>query len=282
MEHLDLIGLFMIALLGGFGHCIGMCGGIVLAYSGKLTQNAITQKGQLVIYHTLYSLGRITTYVLLGAIVGALGSMFSVNGTLRGALFVFAGVAMILAGLSLFGKISFLIRLEHSIQNSKWYQSRFQEALSLKTPASLYILGLLNGLLPCGFVYAFLFSAAGFASVPKAMLIMLIFGIGTLPSLFLFGLLANTFFYKPNFRKILMNLAAIAIIVFGGLMVQKGIKFLQNPQMGNKMHMKIDATDTSKSGVNMHQKDTKDRESKADSTTQAMPKMESQMDSAMH
>ena len=164
----------MIALLGGFGHCIGMCGGIVLAYSGKLTQNAITQKGQLVIYHTLYSLGRITTYVLLGAIVGALGSMFSVNGTLRGALFVFAGVAMILAGLSLFGKISFLIRLEHSIQNSKWYQSRFQEALSLKTPASLYILGLLNGLLPCGFVYAFLFSAAGFASISKAMLIMLI------------------------------------------------------------------------------------------------------------
>lgn len=256
----------MIALLGGFGHCIGMCGGIVLAYSGKLVKNAITQKGQLIIYHTLYSLGRITTYILLGAIVGALGSMFNVNGTLRGALFVFAGVAMILAGLSLFGKITFLARLEHSIQNSKWYQSKFQKALNLKTPSSLYILGLLNGLLPCGFVYAFLFSAAGFASISKAMLIMLIFGIGTLPSLFLFGLLANTILYKPNFRKILMNFAAIAIVIFGGLMVQKGIKFLQNPQMGNKTHMKIDATDTSKSGMNMHGKESKNMESKMDST----------------
>ncbi|MBX7490761.1 sulfite exporter TauE/SafE family protein [Helicobacter turcicus] len=252
MEHLDLIGLFMIALLGGFGHCIGMCGGIVLAYSGKLTDNTITQKRQLIAYHTLYSLGRITTYVLSGAIVGTLGSMFNINGTLRGALFVFAGVAMILAGLSLFGKITFLTRLEHSIQNSKWYQSRFQKALSLKTPFSLYLLGILNGLLPCGFVYAFLFSAAGFASIPKAMLIMLIFGIGTLPSLFLFGLLANTAFYKPKFRKILMNVAAIAIIIFGGLMVQIGVKFLQNPQMGNKAHMKIDATNASNSSTGIH------------------------------
>ncbi|WP_299548391.1 sulfite exporter TauE/SafE family protein [uncultured Helicobacter sp.] len=265
MEHLDIIGLFMVALLGGFGHCIGMCGGIVLAYSGKLTDNAITQKSQLIAYHTLYSLGRITTYVILGAIVGALGSMFSVNGTLRGFLFVFAGAAMILAGLSLFGKTTFLTHLEHSIQNSKWYQSKFQQALSLKTPLSLYMLGLLNGLLPCGFVYAFLFSAAGFASIPKAMLIMLVFGLGTLPSLFLFGLLANTAFYKPNFRKILMNLAAIAIIVFGGLMVQKGIKFLQNPQMGNKTHMKIDATNAS-SG-NSHHQGLKNMEFKMDSNS---------------
>lgn len=279
MEHLDLIGLFMIALLGGFGHCIGMCGGIVLAYSGKLTDNTITKKGQLIAYHLLYSLGRITTYIILGAIVGALGSMFNVNGILRGALFVFAGVAMILAGLSLFGKITFLTRLEHSIQNSKWYQSKFQRALSLKSPFGLYMLGLLNGLLPCGFVYAFLFSAAGFASIPQAMLIMLVFGIGTLPSLLLFGLLANTIFHRPNFRKILMNLAAIAIIVFGGLMVQKGIKFLQNPQMGNKAHMKIDATNASQS--NMHHKHKSDMESKMDSTMQSESSMQIHKDMNM-
>ncbi|EEO26275.1 sulfite exporter TauE/SafE family protein [Helicobacter winghamensis] len=263
MQHLDLIGLFMIAFLGGFGHCIGMCGGIVLAYSGKLTDNTITHKGQLIAYHMLYSFGRITTYVILGAIVGALGSMFGVNGTLRGALFVFAGIAMVLAGLSLFGKISFLTRLEYSIQNSKWYQSKFQQALSLKSPLSLYLLGSLNGLLPCGFVYAFLFSAAGFASIPKAMLIMLVFGLGTLPSLFLFGLLANTAFYKPKFRKVLMNLAALAIIVFGALMIQKGIKFLQNPQMGNKTHMKIDATDVNGN----HSMSHKNVESKMDSSS---------------
>ncbi|MCI5969480.1 sulfite exporter TauE/SafE family protein [Helicobacter sp.] len=252
MQHLDLIGLFMIALLGGFGHCIGMCGGIVLAYSSKLTNHSIIKKGQLIAYHTLYSLGRITTYVLLGAIVGALGNMFNLNATLQGVLFITAGVATILAGLSLLGRITFLKHWEHSLQNSKWYQNRFQKALSLKTPFSLYLLGVLNGLLPCGFVYTFLFSTIGFASIPKAMLIMLVFGLGTLPSVFLFGLLANTAFYKPKFRKILMNLAALAIIVFGILMIQMGIEVLQNPQIANKAHMEIDATHPSHNHSNMH------------------------------
>lgn len=250
IENYNLVALFTIALLGGFGHCIGMCGGIVLAYSGKLTQNKITQKAQLLSYHLLYSFGRITTYVALGVFVSAIGSMFNLGGTLRGILFCAAGVLMILAGLSLFGKLNFLSKIEHSVQNAKWYQVSFQKALHLKTPFSLYFLGLLNGLLPCGFVYAFLFSAAGFADITQGALIMLVFGLGTLPSLFLFGLLANTIFYKPSVRKIAMNLAAIAIIIFGALMVQKGVKFLQNPQMGNKTHMHLPTKDSTMDSKN--------------------------------
>ena len=171
MEILDFISLFGIALVGGFGHCIGMCGGIVLAFSSKMANND-TSKGRIVGFHLLYNLGRISTYVLLGALVGGLGSMFSLNGTLRGALFVFVGILMVLAGFSLFGKLKFLTLLEHSVQNSKWYQMQFQNALSLRSPFSLYLLGILNGLLPCGFVYAFLFSAASFASVFKGAFVI--------------------------------------------------------------------------------------------------------------
>lgn len=240
METLDFISLFGIALVGGFGHCIGMCGGIVLAFSGKLAKNN-TSKGGIAISHLLYNLGRISTYVLLGALVGGLGSMFSLNGTLRGVLFVVAGFLMVFAGLSLFGKSKFLTFLEHSVQNSKWYQMQFQNALNLKTPFSLYVLGLLNGLLPCGFVYAFLFSAASFASVFKGALVMLIFGIATIVPLLLFGILANTILYKPFLRKLAMNLAAISIVIFGALMVEKGVRFLQNPQMSHKMHQMQDS-----------------------------------------
>lgn len=185
----------------------------MLAFSGKLAnQNA--SKGRIVGFHFLYNLGRISTYVLLGALVGALGSMFSLNSTLRGLLFLIAGILMILAGLSLFGKLKFLTLLEHSVQNSKWYQTRFQKALNLENVWSLYLLGVLNGLLPCGFVYAFLFSAAGSASVVKGVLVMLVFGIATIVPLLLFGLLANTILYKPFVRKLAMNLAAIAIVIF--------------------------------------------------------------------
>lgn len=251
MENLDFISLFGIALVGGFGHCIGMCGGIVLAFSGKLA-NQSASKGRIVGFHFLYNLGRISTYVLLGALVGGLGSMFSLNGTLRGLLFLIAGVLMILAGFSLFGKLKFLTLLEHSLQNSQWYQTRFQRALNLESAWSLYILGILNGLLPCGFVYAFLFSAAGSASIVKGALVMLVFGIATIVPLLLFGLLANTILYKPFVRKLAMNLAAIAIVIFGALMVEKGIKFLQNPTMAHKAHKMQDSNASMPTQDSMH------------------------------
>lgn len=242
MEKLDFIGIFVIALMGGFGHCIGMCGGIVLAYCGRLNLNFKEHKARLVGYHLLYNLGRISTYIVLGVIVGFLGSMFAVNGLLRGWLFVLAGVAMILAGLSLFGKLKFLAYLEHSITSGKWYQRKFQSFLELKSPLSLYLLGILNGLLPCGFVYAFLFGAAGFADPLVGGVVMAVFGLGTIPSLLAVALLADTLLSRQWLRKVMMNLAALIIIIFGALMIQKGVKFIQNPQMAHKMHMQIDLT----------------------------------------
>lgn len=65
---------------------------------------------------------------------------------------------------------------------------------------------------------------------------MLIFGIATIVPLLLFGILANTILYKPFLRKLAMNLAAISIVIFGVLMIEKGVRFLQNPQMSHKMH----------------------------------------------
>ena len=239
VDKISFISIFGIALVGGFGHCIGMCGGIVLAYCGKLGASFQNNKIHLLFYHLLYNLGRISTYIVLGVIVGILGSMFVMDGFLRGCLFVFAGIAMVLAGLSLFGKIKFLTYLEHSLQNTQWYQKSFRKFLDIKNPWSLYLLGVLNGLLPCGFVYAFLFAAAGFANPLIGGAVMAVFGLGTIPALVLVALLANTLFSKQLFRKIAMNLATLAIIVFGVLMIQKGIKFLQNPEMGGKMHMQI-------------------------------------------
>ncbi|TLD86576.1 sulfite exporter TauE/SafE family protein [Helicobacter sp. MIT 05-5294] len=235
MGHLDFISLFGIALVGGFGHCIGMCGGIVLAFSGKLVDQNIS-KARMIGFHLLYNLGRVSTYVMLGALVGMLGSMFSLNGTLRGALFVGAGALMMFAGLSLLGKLRFLTILERSVQNSKWYQQGFHNALSLKSPLSLYLLGILNGLLPCGFVYAFLFSAAASASIFKGALVMLVFGLSTIVPLLIFGIVANTILNQTFWRKFAMSLAALAIVVFGILMIEKGVKFLNNPQMAHKMH----------------------------------------------
>ncbi|MDE5602700.1 MAG: sulfite exporter TauE/SafE family protein [Helicobacter sp.] len=235
MEGWELISLFIVALMGSFGHCIGMCGGIVLAYCSSLSKDI--SKIQVLGYHLLYHFGRISVYILLGVIVGFLGSMFAINPYFHGGLFIFAGIVTILAGISLLGKSKFLVFLEHSVQNSLWYQKKFRNFLSVRTPLNLYFLGILNGLLPCGFVYAFLSNAVGFASAIKGGVIMAVFGVATIIPLFIMGFLANTLLSQVKLRKIFMNLAALAIVVFGILMLQMGLKFLYPTEMEHKMHM---------------------------------------------
>jgi sulfite exporter TauE/SafE len=100
METVNILTIMSIAFLGSFGHCIGMCGGIVVAYS-SIKINPKNSKLTQASAHLLYSFGRVFTYSLLGAIFGALGGVVLFSNNANGALLIFAGVAMILAGLSL-------------------------------------------------------------------------------------------------------------------------------------------------------------------------------------
>lgn len=118
MEVINLSSIATIAFLGSFGHCIGMCGGIVLAYSATKIDptRPIYSKA---ISHLLYSFGRIFTYSLLGAIFGLVGGVATFNHTANGLLLILAGVVMILTALSLLGVFNFLITIEHSFSSSK-------------------------------------------------------------------------------------------------------------------------------------------------------------------
>ena len=108
MDSINLLTIISIAFLGSFGHCIGMCGGIVLAYSTIKIEPA-SSKVSKTVAHLLYNFGRVFTYTILGAMFGALGGVVVFSNTANAALLIIAGVAMILAGLSLMGKIKFLI-----------------------------------------------------------------------------------------------------------------------------------------------------------------------------
>jgi len=86
------------------------------------------------------------------------------DGYSTGILTIVAGVFMVLAGLSLIGKVKFLTKFEHSLSSSSWYQSAFRYILKDRSLYSFYLLGLLNGLLPCGLVYFFAVEAANTAN----------------------------------------------------------------------------------------------------------------------
>ena len=102
METINIISIMSIAFLGSFGHCIGMCGGIVLAYS-TIKIEPKSSKVSKSVAHLLYSSGRVFTYSTLGAVFGFLGGVVTFSNNANGILLIIAGIAMVLAGLSLMG-----------------------------------------------------------------------------------------------------------------------------------------------------------------------------------
>jgi len=224
METVNIITIISIAFLGSFGHCIGMCGGIVLAYSTIKIEPKSSKVSQGTA-HILYSLGRVFTYSILGAIFGALGGVVTFSNTANATLLIIAGVAMILAGLSLMGKIKFLTLVEHSFSSSPLYKSAFKRVLNSKSNLSFFILGMLNGLLPCGFVYFFAITAASTASPFYGALVMAIFGLSTIPAMFSLGFLTSLS-SSTSFRNMMMSLSSFAVILYGSYTVYNGYDYI--------------------------------------------------------
>ncbi|WP_324170678.1 sulfite exporter TauE/SafE family protein [Sulfurimonas sp.] len=228
METVNILTIMSIAFLGSFGHCIGMCGGIVLAYS-TIKIEPQSSKVTKSVAHLLYSFGRVFTYSILGAIFGAIGGVVTFSNNANGALLIFAGIAMVLAGLSLMGKIKFLTLIEHSFSSSSIYKKAFKSVLNSKSNLSFFLLGMLNGLLPCGFVYFFAITAASTASPVYGALVMAVFGLSTVPAMFGLGFLTSLT-SATSFRNMMMSLASIAVVIYGVYTIYNGYDYITRPE----------------------------------------------------
>ncbi|WP_121626268.1 sulfite exporter TauE/SafE family protein [Poseidonibacter antarcticus] len=227
METISIISIITIAFLGSFGHCVGMCGGIVIAYSSTKIRDEWSKKVQA-IAHLLYSFGRVTTYMILGALFGLVGGVVTFDNMTSGIFLVITGLMMVLVGLSLMGKIKFLTILEHSCSKSPLYQNTFKSLLGSDSLFSFYLLGMLNGLLPCGFVYVFAITAASTGSAFWGAFVMLIFGLSTIPALFSLGFFVGLF-KQSNLRGLFIKLASILVIAFGFYIVYHGYEYIIDP-----------------------------------------------------
>jgi len=219
MTGIEWTAIITFALLGSVGHCIGMCGGFIITYTTAKIKPQFT-KAQSTFYHFLYNIGRVTTYTLLGALFGYFGSLWDVSPLTRSIMFAVAGVMMILMGLSFAGKLKFLTSIEIPITNYSWFKKIFTAQLTSATPVSFYLLGVLNGLLPCGLVYTMLVTATTTQSALFGAAVMAIFGLFTMPTLFSFAYVVG-FFSQTKFRSVMIQLAAVTVIAFGGWTLMK-------------------------------------------------------------
>lgn len=232
MNYIELIVILSTALMIGFGHCIGMCGGIVVAYSTSKIDTASSIPKQT-ISHLAYNFGRVTTYTIFGAIFGLLGEAFTFSMATKGILFVVTGLLMILTGFAIAGGIRFLNTSSWSLSKQSWFKTLFVKLLQSKSIASFYFLGMLNGLLPCGPVYAFAIVAASTANPLYGAIVMFVFGIGTIPGLLFLASLAN-FLQRGNLRTTIMKAGAFMIIIYGLWTIFKGYNFIYHPEMISK------------------------------------------------
>jgi hypothetical protein len=228
-----IIGTLALALATGvissFGHCLGMCGGIVAMYAARqpafstadgMPPSLLRRIGRLAPLHT----GRLMTYTFLGSLIGFAGSLLDKAGGLvgwQGAFAILVGIAMIGVALSLMGVLPPVESLLASVLTRGSPIGRMRALLGRRSFLATLSLGVLWGFLPCGLVFAMLVVAAGTQSLWVGALTMLAFGLGTVPTLLGFGLAANLLSVKLRGR--LRFVAGILILIFATQTIFRGL-----------------------------------------------------------
>jgi sulfite exporter TauE/SafE len=221
------ITAFTIGLVGSF-HCIGMCGPIAFALPTK--SRAAHHK---IISAIVYNLGRITTYVMFGLLFGVVGQGISTAGSQQ-TISIFLGVVFILSALvpkSLLNKIDPTSVIGFYISNVK---NSLGKLLSSSSVSNLILIGLLNGLLPCGLVYAAIGGSIATGNAVDGALFMMSFGLGTLPMMFSAVLLSN--FISIKFRNRIKRAIPVFVIIMGCMFILRGLN-LGVPYLSPKINV---------------------------------------------
>lgn len=208
----DFIGALMIGLVGS-GHCMGMCGGI----ASLLSMGSTKTKGARFI-PLLYNLGRLTSYAFLGALVGGtVSSLSEVSGLTQPLAWLrfIAAIFMVMVALYIAKWWQGLLIVESVGQYVwKFISPAGKKLLPLKSALHALPFGFVWGWLPCGLVYSALTWSVVSGSAINGGLVMLAFGVGTLPSMLAIGYGAR-YFQKLQNSLIFRNIAALILIFYG-------------------------------------------------------------------
>ena len=242
-------------LTGLFGslHCLGMCGGIsgsialatplrkdLPTASGRTFPVAVTAAGMAASMVAAvpnraawvrlgpnvlaFNLGRISSYTLAGALAGGIGGIamqpwfFTGVSGIRGALYLFANLMIVLTGLYIMGISRWLAPLERAGSRLWRHIAPYgRQFMTMETPSQAARFGIIWGWIPCGMVYAMLLAAISAGGAREGAITMFAFGVGTLPSMLLAGVAAGSLRHAMRHPRIRMaaGLAVIAMGLFG-------------------------------------------------------------------
>lgn len=219
---ITFISAFFVGLFSTV-HCLGMCGGIIGALTFSLPEPIRNNRWRLIPYVSAYNIGRVSSYCLAGALAGGLGGgileLLPSYGHL--VLQLFASALMIGIGLYLAGWFPAFAKIEH-IGKPVWKKLEpiSQKLIPVKSPSHAFLFGVVWGWLPCGLVYTALIWSTTASSAKDGALLMLAFGVGTLPAVMIAGILTGWFtrlIRSPYVRPIIGIIIIIVALITGYL-----------------------------------------------------------------
>ncbi|GAB4543508.1 MAG: hypothetical protein Fur0020_13020 [Thermodesulfovibrionia bacterium] len=217
--------IFSSGLLGGFGHCIVMCGPLIATYTITIQASPVERLKPHMIYH----LGRLMSYGLIGGFMGLTGSFVTTVrfiSHIQSIAMALAGIFMIIMGLSI---LQFTPSVVPRFKLFKGVVTLMKAVSESGSRGSLFPLGLLNGIIPCGLSYTAFIAAAGIgasetsppAGFIKGFFLLLLFGIGTIPPLLLISQLAMK--GSQLLKKRLYSIAGIFMILSGMMFIYRAL-----------------------------------------------------------
>jgi sulfite exporter TauE/SafE len=226
-QFLAMFGLGLVSSV----HCVAMCGPLVLTYAVRGDQTG--GLGKRIAPHVAYQSAKLVSYVLVGLLLGAVGSAFSLGGV-RGWVTVFAGAFMIVLGVRMTGLVPPLRILDvrpprflRDMVAAGRRRANAEAASGTATLATPLMFGLVTGLLPCGPLQAAQIAAVGTGSAAAGAVSMLGFGLGTAPLMLGFGAVSG--YIGERFKRRMFAAAAVLIVVLGLVMLDRGAVIVGSP-----------------------------------------------------
>lgn len=219
--------IYTALLLGFFGsfHCIGMCGPVAFSLPSPSSN---WFKSRL-----FYNLGRIQTYLLLGLMVGLAGKTFALSLSQQ-ALSVVSGGLIFLFFISWVFGIHFFTWNRSLQKLSSWVKQQMSFYLKKRTLFSFFLIGMANGLLPCGLVYLALAGALATGHIIEGAFYMSLFGLGTFPAMLATSLAGNLL--QRSFRTLIYKkMLPLLTLTFALLLILRGLN-LGIPYLSPHIH----------------------------------------------
>lgn len=213
--------VFLIGLVASMSTCLAATGGLLIAIASKYKEKHPELTGKQAFRpHVYFNIGRVVSYTILGGLVGAIGSLFTLSPTMNGVLTIIIAVVMLLLGFQMLNIFPFLRNFQFKMP--KFLAHKIHDSSNSDHKLAPFSLGAATFFLPCGFTQALQLYVLSKGDFMTGAITMLVFSLGTLPALVSLGAVSS--YAKGSFKKTFMKFAGVIVVLLAIFSIGNSLK----------------------------------------------------------